>query len=126
MKHRRHRIHFPDGTYAIYPDQPANGLWRIGTETYVRSDDWRDAIQLVRAQQDKLKRAAALVASLKRVRLDSIHDKAERAARALEKQKRQAQYEWTDKQFEIWWERDDRCRRAELIAEAHIILLAAQ
>jgi Lar family restriction alleviation protein len=49
---------------------------------------------------------------------------AERAAKALER-KRCEQYEWTDDEFEIWWDKDDRCKRDERIAEAQFILDAA-
>jgi hypothetical protein len=49
---------------------------------------------------------------------------AERAAKALER-KRCEQYEWTDDEFEIWWNKDDRCKRDERIAEAQFILDAA-
>ncbi|WP_157131254.1 hypothetical protein [Burkholderia pseudomallei] len=47
---------------------------------------------------------------------------AEHAAKALEKRRRQAQFEWTDDQFEIWWNKDDRCNRAELIEDVRFIL----
>jgi ribosomal protein L37AE/L43A len=32
----------------------------------------------------------------------------ERAAKALEKKVKQSKYEWTDDQFEIWWNKDSR------------------
>lgn len=56
---------------------------------------------------------------------ENIHVMAERAAKALEREHCK-QFEWSDEQFEIWWNKDDRCHRADRIAEAHFILLAAK
>jgi hypothetical protein len=51
-----------------------------------------------------------------------LHTKAEAAAKALEKRKRQEQYEWTDEQFETWWNKDDRCKRDELVQQAKFLI----
>ncbi|MBB5546630.1 hypothetical protein [Paraburkholderia fungorum] len=53
-----------------------------------------------------------------------LENRAERAAKALERE-RCKQFEWSDDEFEIWWNKDDRCNRADRIAEARLILLAA-
>ncbi|MBX4911418.1 hypothetical protein HJA82_29330 [Rhizobium bangladeshense] len=40
-------------------------------------------------------------------------DMVERAAKALEKKVMQSTYEWTDEQFEIWWNKDPYFVKAE-------------
>jgi len=61
------------------------------------------------------------LAALAPVDLDA---RGERAAKALERE-RCKQFEWSDKELDIWWDRDERCERAERIAEARFIVLAA-
>ncbi|AGC36108.1 hypothetical protein B7L88_gp064 [Rhizobium phage RHEph10] len=39
-------------------------------------------------------------------RLEITDQMVERAAKALEKKIKQSKYEWTDEQFEIWWNKD--------------------
>ncbi|WP_124492403.1 hypothetical protein [Burkholderia stagnalis] len=56
---------------------------------------------------------------------EGISEAAERAAKALERE-RCRQFEWSDEQFEIWWNNDDRCGRATLVEEARFILANAQ
>lgn len=53
-----------------------------------------------------------------------LDTRAESAAKALERE-RCNQFEWSDEEFEIWWSKDERCKRADRIAEARFILLAA-
>lgn len=63
----------------------------------------------------------AALAALEPADLDT---RAERAAKTLERD-RCRQYEWSEDEFEIWWNSDDRGERANRIAEARCILLSA-